>query len=336
MYDSQREPLQPDDLGIILSYCCQSQCKHCLYNCGPFWREWMKPEDVRAALQTARTWSKIPQVHFTGGEPFLNFPLLSQAAGFASELGFAAYVETNAGWCVDTDLVYDRFEALQKAGLAAVLISCSPFHAETIPLHRTLLAINAALDVFGLNGVMVYMPDWIEQIHRFSLHEPVPLETYLNAYGHDPAGVLFWDGYCLIAGGRAGYLLGEYTDLAPAVEFSSETCRLDLLHAHHSHFDLYGNFIAGFCGGLRLGSWRDLPGIIASTQLDQASPLIKLLVEGGPYRLYEWAKDTHGYTARHEGYAGKCHLCVDVRRHLAHKQTFAELQPAGFYENLPG
>jgi hypothetical protein len=35
-----------------------------------------------------------------------------------------------------------------------------------------------------------------------------------------------------------------------------------------------------------------------------------------------------------DGYAGKCHLCVDVRRHLVRRGGFPELRPAAFYENI--
>jgi hypothetical protein len=27
--------LCPDDIGVILTYRCQSRCAHCIYNCGP-------------------------------------------------------------------------------------------------------------------------------------------------------------------------------------------------------------------------------------------------------------------------------------------------------------
>ena len=36
--------LTPRDIGLILSYRCQTDCAHCLYNCGPDWHDWM-PED---------------------------------------------------------------------------------------------------------------------------------------------------------------------------------------------------------------------------------------------------------------------------------------------------
>jgi fermentation-respiration switch protein FrsA (DUF1100 family) len=44
--------LCPEDVGIILTYRCHSGCKHCLYNCGPRWKnEAMSPETLRQALE---------------------------------------------------------------------------------------------------------------------------------------------------------------------------------------------------------------------------------------------------------------------------------------------
>ena len=62
--------LCPDDLGIILTYRCQSGCKHCLYNCGPQWpKEAMSVGTLRQALEAVTLWPRPPQVHLTGGEP---------------------------------------------------------------------------------------------------------------------------------------------------------------------------------------------------------------------------------------------------------------------------
>ncbi len=335
MNSAGRDPLQPADLGIILSYQCPNECKHCLYNCGPYWRGWMSEANLYTAMQSARVWSPGVQIHLSGGEPFLNFPLLLKAVEIAHELRIPVYAETSACWCNQIDLVYDRFEALSQAGLSAILISCSPFHAENIALKKTLLAINAGLDIFGLQGVMVYLPDCIEQIRRFGLEDPVPLVTYQKAFGHDTAGVLFWEGYGLIAGGRAGYCLGEFTEQLPPSAFEGDHCRLEILHAHHSHFDLYGNFITGYCGGLNIGSWQNLPELIERAEAGSFPELINLLIDEGPYGLFCMAVEAYGYTPLHHGYAGKCHLCVDVRRHLSRMKDFPELQPAEFYNHLP-
>ena len=128
----------PGDVGIILTYRCHSGCKHCLYNSGPGWgMEAISRETLRHALETLASWEPPPQVHLTGGEPFIFFDLLLEGTRLAAGLGITVYAETGASWCTDDGAARDRFAALQEAGMAAVLISCSPFHAEKIPPVRT-------------------------------------------------------------------------------------------------------------------------------------------------------------------------------------------------------
>ena len=329
-----RSPLCPTDLGIILSYKCQCACKHCLYNCGPQWGDWMSPETLREALLATRAWDHRLQIHFTGGEPFLNFPLLLAGVQLAAELGIPNYVETNAGWCLKEEVVVEKFKTLKDAGLDAILISCSPFHAEKVPLARTLLAIEQALRVFGRQGVIVYMSHCIAQIRQFSVEETVPLERYVERFGLEKAGKMLWDGYSIIPAGRSGYHLGHLTRKRPALAFRMQNCYLEILYAHHSHFDLYGNYISWFCGGLTVGDWHNLPQILDDFRARRYPPIIDVLIRSGPYGLLEVAKREYGYEELPEGYAGKCHLCVDVRRHLSRHGDFPELKPRQFYEMI--
>jgi len=285
-------------------------------------------------LEITRIWGNGYQVHITGGEPFLNFPLLLYAVKVAVALDIPCYVETNAGWCVHPGQVKERFSTLKQAGLSAILISCSPFHAETIPPKRTLLAIGIALEIFKSQGVMVYLPEWIDMITRFGSDRTTPLNHYIQSYGRQPAGLMFWEGYGLISGGRSGYKLGYLTEKLPASAFHQDNCRQEILYGQHSHFDLYGNFIPGFCGGLSLGSWHNLPQILANFQAGSYPPFIKILIDEGPFGLFNLASDDFGFEQTVEGYAGKCHLCVDVRRYLSTVQPFTELNPAGFYTSF--
>ncbi len=68
----------------------------------------MTPDDIRQALEITLVWKHPFRIHFTGGEPFLNFPLLLEAVVIARKLGIPCYCETNAGWCVNSDLVEKR------------------------------------------------------------------------------------------------------------------------------------------------------------------------------------------------------------------------------------
>lgn len=331
-----RPPLQPCDIGLILGYRCQAACAHCLYNCGPGWGDWMTPEAVRKALSAVKdAWGDAFQVHLTGGEPFLNYPLLLEATQIAGELAIPVYVETNAGWSRDMHQAEERFHALREAGLKAVLVSVSPFHQESIPLGRALETITAARAVFGAGRVIVYQSDWLPELSRWGLKEKVPLERYAEKYGQARAGLHLWTNYGLISGGRAGYRLGKWVPKRPAETFKGETCREELLYGQHSHLDLYGNFIPAFCGGLRLGDWHDLEGVIKAVREEDAPQMIDLLVREGPYGLYVQGRKKFAYQPLKQGYAGKCHLCVDVRKHLTQAGAYPDtLAPKQFYESF--
>lgn len=325
--------LQPSDLGLIMSYKCQCACAHCLYNCGPEWTEWISTDDIDAALEATQSWDHHFQVHITGGEPFLNPELLHYAVEAAARLSIPRYVETNAGWCVREALVDERFRSLRAAGLDAILISCSPFHAETIPPERTILAIRKAMEIFGPERLIVYLPEYLSLISSFASNEPISLDSYRERFGDDRARKIMWGGYGLISGGRAGYQLGDYTEKYPADEFMGMTCANEILFAHHSHFDLYGNYISGFCGGLSIGPWRSLPVLINQFMGGKYPTLIEILIQSGPHGLLEYAQTKYGYVVEGE-FTGKCHLCVDVRNYLLQFESFDELEPAGFYEHF--
>lgn len=332
-----RKALQPRDIGLILSYRCQAECAHCLYNCGPEWHDWMTQEEVVSVLENAKAaWGSGFQVHLTGGEPFLNFPLLLHAAEEAARLEIPVYVETNAAWVRDLAMAEERFRRLRKAGMGAVLVSVSPFHQESIPLQRTLDGISAARAVFGPERVIVYQQDWLPELARHGLTEPVPLSEYQVEYGARQAGLRLWIGFGLISGGRAGYRLGEWVPRRPADSFAGERCREELVYAQHSHLDLYGHFIPAFCGGISLGDWHDLPGLVRDVRRGNVPRLAGILLDEGPFGLYQFAVDEVGYQPPEAGFTGKCHLCVDVRRHLFSAGWFeGELKPAKFYETLP-
>lgn len=327
--------LNPRDLGLILTYRCHSACKHCLYNCGPGRKkEAMSSEMLQQALNAILVWPQTPQVHFTGGEPFLAFSLLVEGARMASDLGITNYVETSAAWCTDDEEAAQRFVELHQAGLGAVLVSCSPFHAERIPPARTLRAIRAARRVFGTSRVIVYLPEFVDVLKSFDTESVTPLNRYEERFGVEKAGRILWAGYGIISGGRAGYRLGHLVPHYPAEAFSAQSCAAELLYAPHSHFDLYGNYVPSFCGGLVLGDWRDLPKLLDNAQEDRLPELMTILIEQGPCGLFRLARDEFGYSPLPGGYTGKCHLCVDVRRHLVREGDFPELRPAGFYDAI--
>ena len=294
----------------------------------------MSAEEIQAVFDLLLTWDHPFQVHLTGGEPFLNFPLLLKAVQFAVDRHIEVYVETNADWCGNEYLALKRFTQLRDAGLSSVLISVSPFHAENIPVQNTLRGIRAAREIFGQQKVQIYLHDWLYLLGQFGINETVPITNFIDEYGMQETGTLFWTGYGLIGGGRAGYKLGYLTKRYSAESFSQKKCSDEIIYARHSHFDLYGNFIPAFCGGITLGRWQDYLKIQTDFIAGKLEGVLKILVEEGPFGLYQLAVREFDFQQEQAGYVDKCHLCVDVRKHLTQSAGFDELKPEGFYNRF--
>jgi len=135
----------------------------------------------------------------------------------------------------------------------------------------------------------------------------------------------------LFANGRVPYQLACLYRCYPAKRFFGASCWRELIRDWHIHVDNYGHFVPGYCGGLSLGDARNLDAIIREgIDLDEL-PVLKALL-ASLKDLYELGQQ-FGYQER-EGYISKCHLCLDIRRHLARHGEFKELRPGAFYEHL--
>jgi hypothetical protein len=196
------------------------------------------------------------------------------------------------------------------------------------------MAIEVGYDVFGPNGVIVWVPEFYRELSRIRTEGTISLDEYVEAVGESSARYAIRSGYSLITGGRLGYRLGCFYERRPAERCEGDHCGAELLESGHAHFDPYGNLIPAFCSGISLGDSRDLPALFADFDLDRL-PLVKILAEGGPYALYEFAVERYDYKPLDEGYVGKCHLCVDVRRWIKLKtDEYPEIAPETFYDNL--
>ena len=328
---------KPFSGGLFLTYRCSGACRHCLYACSPRWpADWISREDAERVLRSLASsmrgrYRPDPPVgvneglHLTGGEPFLNFELLLDLVGIAAELRIPGiFVETNASWCVNDHLTRDRLRALKSAGLRGVLISVNPFLLEHVPFERTCRAVRVALDVFGPRNVIVYQGIFFEEFVRLGIKGTLPLEEYLKR----GVGLAYAE---LLLSGRAVYKLAHLFPRYPARRFFGFSCRQELIRDWHVHVDNYCNFIPGFCAGLSLGDARHLDGLCKGISLDGYPVLKALLSDLG--ELYQLGME-YGYRERADGYVSKCHLCTDIRRHLARYGDFRELAPPSFYEHL--
>jgi len=328
---------EPLSGGIFLTYKCNARCKHCMYACSPRWEaDWLSEEDAQKILTqlAAGLRGRYPYpgmvsvnhgIHFTGGEPFLNFGLLLGVTRLAHELEIpSTFVETNGFWCQDDETTRDRLVQLAQAGLDGILISANPFVVETVPFERTERAARISQEVFGRNAI-VYQGFFFDQFRRLGLKGRLPFEEYLQR-----AGLSSLHQIELLPMGRVVYRLAHLFRKYPARHFFGGSCQRELIRDWHIHIDNYCNFVPGYCGGLSLGDARDLDSICQGIDLGRLPVLRALLTDlEDLYRLgREW-----GYEEG-DGYISKCHLCLDVRRFLVKRGEFEELRPKEFYERL--
>jgi hypothetical protein len=327
---------RPASAGVFLSYRCTNSCKHCMYACSPRWpADWISKEDAETILAQladamrgryayAGAVSFNEGVHFTGGEPFLNFDLLHHLADTARRVGVpSTLVETNGFWCRDDGTTREKLRALKQAGLDGIMVSANPFILEQIPFERTERAVRISREVFGQNAI-VYQHFFYEQFRSLGLRGTLALDSYLERAGY---GLQYVE---LLANGRVPYKLAHLYEHHPTSHFFGLSCWPELIRDWHVHVDNYGNFLPGFCGGLSLGDARELDAICRGIALDTLPVLRALLTDlADLYRLGQ----SFGYEER-EGYVSKCHLCADIRRHLTRHGEFRELQPRAFYERL--
>jgi hypothetical protein len=285
-----------------------------MYACSPRWKaDWITRQDLEQLLSLLagriqpspwgeHTISLNHGLHFTGGEPFLNFELLLEAVGMAEELSVpSTFVETNCSWCASDETTRERLQLLRRAGLKGILISVNPFYAEYVPFERTQLGIR----------------------------DRMPLEDYMALTKGDRLA----EQVELLLMGRATRQLREFYPTYPARTFFHQPCRPPFLRNWHNHFDNYGNLMPGYCGGISLGHWSDLDTLVQEGIDLERHPVLRFLIAEDMQGLLHFAKD-FGYQASREGYLSKCDLCLDLRRHLVSKKDFAELSPKEFYVHL--
>ena len=332
---------QPISGGLMLSYKCPAECRHCMYACAPSWPgDWITVEQLEQYLpQLAEVIEPSPYgpqhmslnhgLHFSGGEPFLNFKLLLEAVEIAEALKIpSTFVETNCYWCKTDELTCERLQALKERGLKGIMISVNPFYAEYVPFERTDRCIRISQEVFGQN-VMVYQLEYYHLFKKLDITGRLHINDYLKLAGEHS----LTDRVELFLMGRAAEKLKALYPGHPAKRFFGTPCLPEFMRSWHNHFDNYGNFMPGYCGGISLGSWFELDRLLKEGIDLENRPVLNYLIKNDMKELFNFASDL-GYQELSEGYVSKCHLCLDIRKYLVSIGDYAELQPRKFYEQL--
>ena len=309
--------------GLVLGYRCSSRCRHCLYGCGPHRRD--GEGDLERILDALAERGPAAAYHIGGGEPFLDIGRLARGVAGMVERGLRLdYVETNAAWVRSEAHAEQTLAGLSDVGLDCVLVSLSPFHAEFIPLEKTLTLARAAERVLR-RGAFVWIVDFLKDIGGSSRTDRLDLDALIERRGASWAQGLA-SRYGLITAGRAGRFLAHVGQVQPWEAVTDAPCATRLSDTSHFHVDLAGGYVPGLCAGILL-PFSEVPGPIDLERY----PILQTLVSGGPGALVERALG-EGFEPL-DGYSSACDLCTHVRSFFFDfEQGFAELGPAGFYD----
>jgi hypothetical protein len=327
---------KPVSAGILMSYKCSSECKHCIYfsspRCDANWISLKEAEKILTKLSGSILGSRFGDktigvnsgIHFTGGEPFFNFDLLLNLTKIAHKLKIPSiFVETNCFWAKDDGSVREKFKALKNAGLLGALISVNPFLLDQIPFEKTLRVVRIGREIFGKN-VIVYQQFFYEQFRKLGIKGTLPLQDYLTQYSY------YLNLIELLPMGRVCYAMGPLFMKYPAKKFFGTSCIDEITRDWHVHIDNYYNYVPGFCSGISLGDARNMDSILNEIDLKNR-PILRALATDIK-NLYDFGTAEFNYKEKEEGYISKCHLCFDIRKFIAGQtKEFDELKPKELY-----
>ncbi|MBS3820576.1 MAG: hypothetical protein KGY81_02300 [Phycisphaerae bacterium] len=319
--------------GICLTDWCNARCASCYLACRPGRGQWMSPDMAVDVWQQLEAFSPHGcRMHLAGGEPFGDIPRLLEVIRRADRAGLMlAKVETNAFWAADDAITRDVLGQLAGTSMGELLISADPFHQQFVPLASVRRAAGVAAEILGEGRWRIRWHDWVERgLDVAALNEAARRDLFVE---------WFRDGRDRLNGRAADELAGALPR-RPIGSFAGQDCREGLLRGKHVHILPDGGVYPGTCAGLLLGNVNEasIADLWQRLERDGASrPVLGRLVESGPVGLLDLAGD---FQPEPVGYAGKCHLCWAVRRHLARRgENSDEIGPAWVYddhESTPG
>jgi MoaA/NifB/PqqE/SkfB family radical SAM enzyme len=293
--------------GLLLTYKCNCACEFCYYNCGPE-KDGLMP--VETAINAWRSLKVLAddgaKVHITGGEPFAYWGHLQEvlAAAKNEKLGKVDMIETNGFWATSEQIAAQRVRRLDELGLDRLKISADPFHQEYVDIEPVRRLAQVASDILGAGRVLVRWRKYLDDPIEMKSLSPAECEQiYLRAMKDYP---------CRFTGRAAGKLACLLAS-KPIEALASLSCKTDFLGAKGVHIDPFGNVFSGTCSGIIFGNVNQTPLEDIWKQFHPiGNGLVDTLFNSGPVGLLAEA-EKKGYE-RADFYAGKCHLCTNIRQ----------------------
>lgn len=293
--------------GLLLTYKCNCACEFCYYNCGSDKGGLMPIETAVGAWRSLKILAgDSAKVHITGGEPFLYWDHLQEVLQAAKneKLGKVDLIETNGFWATTEQISAQRLRRLDELGMDRLKISTDPFHQEYVDAEPVRRLAQIASDVLGSSRVLVRWRKYLDDPTEMKGLSPAEREQmYLRAMKDYP---------CRFTGRAAGKL-AELVASKPIEALAAMSCKTGFLGAKGVHIDPFGNIFSGTCSGIIFGNVNQMPLEEIWKHFGPThNALIDMLFNCGPVGLLAEA-EKRGYK-RADFYAGKCHLCTQIRQ----------------------
>ncbi len=276
-------------LHFLLSYACTYECDHCFVYSSPRAGGTFTMEQIRTALREAEKIGTITTIFLEGGEPFLYYPLMLEAAKTAKGMGFDVGFVTNGYFAVTEEDAELWLSPLRDLGISNLTISDDILHNgnEMVTASKRALAAARKLGI-PTGSICVEVPS------------SGPDEGTTGERGEPVVGggVMFR--------GRAVEKLAPGLPVRNWEEF--QECPHEAFDApSRLHLDCYGNI--QLCQGISIGNMWETPLSTVVREYDaKEHPISKVLRAGGPAEL------VREYGLNHEdGYVDACHLCYEAR-----------------------
>jgi hypothetical protein len=281
--------MQLTGLHILLTYICTFECDHCFVWGSPRQNGVFSLQQIRYVLEVARETCTVEWIYYEGGEPFIYYPLLVEAAKLAHRMGFKVGIVTNAYWATGDE---DALLWLTPfAGLVSDLTASSDLFHYNEKLSRQVQCATAAARQLGI-------PSGIISIAQ-------PGETACL----DPSGQLEEGESGIMYRGRAAEKLSLFARQQPWTQFT-RCPHEDLLDPGRIHLDPLGYLHV--CQGITMGNLFQAPlKEICQSYDPWQHPILGPLLENGPVGLVSKYNLPH-----REEYADACHLCYQARLSL--------------------
>ncbi|NQU76780.1 MAG: hypothetical protein HQ546_10760 [Planctomycetes bacterium] len=272
------------------------------------------------------------QIHLTGGEVFGRFEHLLAVCAEGQRRGLQGLqaVETNAFWATSVEVIRSRLTALDDLGIGRLTISTDPYHQQYVSIDQPRLLAEIGKEVLGHQRVRIRWEDWLNEGYSTDhMSQDALHQVFIDyaARGRDRFT------------GRAVDGLDAKTSLKPASAFDGDHCGQRLLRGKHVHISPTGEVWPTTCVGITVGNALDQPISQIWAALNEPAlqgPIVGPLIASGPCSLLALSEQ-RGYSPRAQGYASKCQLCYDVRRHLHQLPELARfLAPASVYTEGQG